>query len=184
MLVAKWNRLQSKKTSVPTAQHELFDFYLRLVSEGRVNNWDLVDTSAPYFGMYLIGKPDAIKLLESLARSEKLWERRVAIMFTFASIRASKLGKGPADFATTIQIAEILLNDKHDLIHKAVGWMLREVGNRDLAELRNFLSRFAAEMPRTMLRYSIEKLDAEERKAWLANASEFSNSSHKSVSAI
>lgn len=184
MLVAKWNRLQSKKTSVPTAQQELFDFYLRLVSEGRVNNWDLVDTSAPYFGMYLIGKPDAIKLLESLARSEKLWERRVAIMFTFASIRASKLGKGPADFAPTIQIAEILLHDKHDLIHKAVGWMLREVGNRDLAELRNFLSRFAAEMPRTMLRYSIEKLDAEERKAWLANASEFSNSSHKSVSAI
>lgn len=171
MLVAKWNKAQSKKTSAPSAQHELFDLYLRLVYEGRVNNWDLVDTSAPYFGMFLIGKPDAMELLESLARSEKLWERRVAIMFTFASIRASKIGLGPADFEPTIQIAEILLRDKHDLIHKAVGWMLREVGNRDLAELRNFLSRYAAEMPRTMLRYAIEKLDAEERKKWLGMAS-------------
>ncbi len=163
MLVAKW-----KKAKTDSAQQELFDFYLRLVHEGRVNNWDLVDTSAPYFGMYLIGKPDAMELLERLARSEKLWERRVAIMFTFASIRASKLGRGPADFGPTIQIAEILLHDRHDLIHKAVGWMLREVGNRDIAELQKFLSRYAAEMPRTMLRYSIEKLEAEERKTWLA----------------
>lgn len=165
MLVAKW-----KKAKSAAAQQELFDFYLRLVYEGRVNNWDLVDTSAPYFGMFLIGKPDAMELLESLARSEKLWERRVSIMFTFASIRASKLGMGPADFAPTIRISEILLHDKHDLIHKAVGWMLREVGNRDLAELRNFLSRYAAEMPRTMLRYAIEKLDADERKRWLGMA--------------
>jgi 3-methyladenine DNA glycosylase AlkD len=173
MLVAKWNKAQRKtgpSAQSAEAQQELFDFYLRLVYEGRVNNWDLVDTSAPYFGMYLIGKPDAMELLESLARSEKLWERRVSIMFSFASIRASKLGKGPADFAPTIHIAEILLHDKHDLIHKAVGWMLREVGNRDLAELRNFLSRYAAEMPRTMLRYAIEKLDAEERKTWLGAA--------------
>jgi 3-methyladenine DNA glycosylase AlkD len=168
MLVAKWKKAQSKKTSAPSAQQELFDFYLRLVYEGRVNNWDLVDTSAPYFGMFLIGKPDAMELLESLARSESLWERRVSIMFTFASIRASKIGRGPADFAPTIQIAEILLHDEHDLIHKAVGWMLREVGNRDLAELRNYLSRYAAEMPRTMLRYAIEKLDADERKQWLS----------------
>jgi 3-methyladenine DNA glycosylase AlkD len=167
MLVAKWNKAQSKKTSAPSAQQELFDLYLRLVYEGRVNNWDLVDTSAPYFGMFLIGKPDSMELLESLARSDKLWERRVSIMFTFASIRASKLGRGPADFEPTVKIAEILLHDKHDLIHKAVGWMLREVGNRDLAELRNFLSRYAAEMPRTMLRYSIERLDADERKKWL-----------------
>ncbi len=162
MLVAKW-----KKAKTDSAQQELFEFYLRLVYEGRVNNWDLVDTSAPYFGMYLVGKPDSMQLLESLARSEKLWERRVSIMFTFASIRASKLGKGPADFAPTIHIAEILLHDKHDLIHKAVGWMLREVGNRDVGELRNYLSRYAAVMPRTMLRYAIEKLDADERKKWL-----------------
>jgi 3-methyladenine DNA glycosylase AlkD len=174
MLVAKWKKAQSKKTSAPSAQQELFDFYLRLVYEGRVNNWDLVDTSAPYFGMFLIGKPDAMELLQSLASSENLWERRVSILFTFASIRASKLGVGaPADdFAPTIQIAEILLHDKHDLIHKAVGWMLREVGNRDLAELRNFLSRYAAEMPRTMLRYAIEKLDADERTKWLGMAAQ------------
>ena len=175
MLVAKWNKTQRKtgaSAQSADAQQELFDFYLRLVYEGRVNNWDLVDTSAPYFGMFLIGKPDAMELLESLARSEKLWERRVSIMFTFASIRASKLGAGAIkdDFAPTIRISEILLHDKHDLIHKAVGWMLREVGNRDLGELRNFLSRYAAEMPRTMLRYSIEKLDAEERKEWLGMA--------------
>jgi 3-methyladenine DNA glycosylase AlkD len=167
MLVAKW-----KKANTSAAQQELVDFYLRLVYEGRVNNWDLVDTSAPYFGMFLIGKPDALQLLESLARSESLWERRVAIMFTFASIRASNLGEGKRgaaadDFAPTIHIAEMLLHDKHDLIHKAVGWMLREVGNRNIAELRNFLSRFAAEMPRTMLRYSIEKLHDAERKSWL-----------------
>jgi 3-methyladenine DNA glycosylase AlkD len=171
MLVAKWKKAQRKtgpSAHSAEAQQELFDFYLRLVYEGRVNNWDLVDTSAPYFGMFLIGKPDALRLLESLARSESLWERRVSIMFTFASIRASKLGAAADDFAPTIHIAEMLLHDKHDLIHKAVGWMLREVGNRDPAELRNFLSRYAAEMPRTMLRYSIEKLDADERKKWLA----------------
>ena len=180
MLVAKWNKTQRKtgaSAQSADAQQEFFDFYLRLVYEGRVNNWDLVDTSAPYFGMFLIGKPDAMELLESLARSEKLWERRVSIMLTFASIRASKLGVGsagltPADFEPTIRISEILLHDKHDLIHKAVGWMLREVGNRDLAELRNFLSRYAAEMPRTMLRYAIEKLDADERKKWLGMAAQ------------
>ena len=176
MLVAKWKKITKsgrgrsagEVAAQLAAQQELFDFYLRLVYEGRVNNWDLVDTSAPYFGMYLVGKPDAMELLESLARSENLWERRVAIMFTFASTRAAVLKIGQTDFAPTLQIAEILLHDKHDLIHKAVGWMLREVGNRDAAELRNYLSRYAAEMPRTMLRYAIEKLDADERKKWLA----------------
>ena len=172
IMVGKWKKAISAKSSAPSAQQELFDLYLRLVYEGRVNNWDLVDTSAPYFGMFLIGKPDSMELLESLALSEKLWERRVSIMFTFAMIRSSKLGKGPDDFAPTLHIAEMLLHDKHDLIHKAVGWMLREVGNRDVAELRNFLSRFAAVMPRTMLRYAIEKLDAEERKIWMGKAAE------------
>ncbi len=162
MLVAKW-----KKAKTASAQQELFDFYLRLVYEGHVNNWDLVDTSEPYFGMYLVGKPDAMQLLESLARSEKLWERRVAIMFTFASTRAAVLKIGPADFEPTLHIAEMLVNDKHDLIHKATGWMLREVGNRDVAELRKFLTRYAGTMPRTMLRYAIEKLEPEERKKWL-----------------
>jgi 3-methyladenine DNA glycosylase AlkD len=177
IMVGKWKKANSAKSSAPSAQQELFDLYLRLVYEGRVNNWDLVDTSAPYFGMFLIGKPDSMELLESLARSEKLWERRVSIMFTFAMIRSSKLGKGPDDFAPTLHIAEMLLHDKHDLIHKAVGWMLREVGNRDVAELRNFLSRFAAVMPRTMLRYAIEKLDPEERKIWMGKAAEVAGGS-------
>jgi 3-methyladenine DNA glycosylase AlkD len=177
IMVGKWKKANSAKGSAPSAQQELFDLYLRLVYEGRVNNWDLVDTSAPYFGMFLIGKPDSMELLERLARSEKLWERRVSIMFTFAMIRSSKLGKGPDDFAPTLHIAEMLLHDKHDLIHKAVGWMLREVGNRDVAELRNFLSRFAAVMPRTMLRYAIEKLDAEERKVWMGKAAEVAGGS-------
>ncbi len=177
IMVGKWKKANSAKSSAPSAQQELFDLYLRLVYEGRVNNWDLVDTSAPYFGMFLIGKPDSMELLESLARSEKLWERRVSIMFTFATIRSSKLGKGPDDFAPTLHIAEMLLHDKHDLIHKAVGWMLREVGNRDVAELRNFLSRFAAVMPRTMLRYAIEKLDADERKIWMGKAAEVAGES-------
>ena len=163
MLVVKW-----KKAKTASAQQELFDFYLRLVYEGHVNNWDLVDTSAPYFGMYLVGKPDAMQLLESLALSEKLWERRVAIMFTFASTRAAVLKIGAADFEPTLHIAEMLVDDKHDLIHKATGWMLREVGNRDVAELRKFLTRFAGTMPRSMLRYAIEKLEPEERKKWLA----------------
>jgi 3-methyladenine DNA glycosylase AlkD len=172
ILVAKWKRATAKKTGTAEAQRELFDLYLRLVYEGRVNNWDLVDQSAPYFGMYLVGKPESLVLLESLAGSEKLWERRVSIMFTFASTRAAVLKIGPADFAPTLHIAEILLHDKHDLIHKAVGWMLREVGNRDVAELRNFLSRFAGVMPRTMLRYAIEKLDEPERKMWLGRAAQ------------
>jgi 3-methyladenine DNA glycosylase AlkD len=172
ILVAKWKRATAKKTGSAQAQKELFELYLRLVYEGHVNNWDLVDQSAPYFGMYLVGKPEALGLLESLARSEKLWERRVSIMFTFASTRAAVLKLGSADFAPTLHIAEILLHDKHDLIHKAVGWMLREVGNRDAGELRSFLSRFAAEMPRTMLRYAIEKLDEVERKVWLGKAAQ------------
>jgi 3-methyladenine DNA glycosylase AlkD len=168
LLVAKWKRVATGKNKSPDAQRELFELFLRLVYEGRVNNWDLVDQSAPYFGMYLVGKPESRELLESLAKSESLWQRRVSIMFTFASTRAAVLKIGPADFAPTLHIAEMLLQDKHDLIHKAVGWMLREVGNRDVAELRKFLSRFATVMPRTMLRYSIEKFDQAERKMWLA----------------
>jgi 3-methyladenine DNA glycosylase AlkD len=151
---------QFKRAKTPGAQQELFDHYLNLVYEGRVNNWDLVDATAPYLGAFLIGKPDAVTLLEKLARSEKLWERRVAIVFTFAFIRVGEVREA-------VHIAEMLLEDKHDLIHKASGWMLREVGKRDIAELRNFLSRFAATMPRTMLRYAIEKLDEPERKRWL-----------------
>jgi len=156
-----------KKTKAAGEQQEMFDHYLRLVHEGRVNNWDLVDASAPYFGMFLIGRPDSLQLLARLARSEQLWERRVAMLLTFAFIRADKIGFDAYDLGPTIHISELLLGDSHDLMHKAVGWMLREAGKRDVEVLREFLGRHAATMPRTALRYSIEKLDAEERKFWL-----------------
>ena len=159
---------QFKRAKTTEAQQEFFDHYLNLVYEGRVNNWDLVDATAPYLGAFLIGKPDALKLLTHLARSEKLWERRVAIIFTFAFIRVG-------EFKEALEIAEILNEDKHDLIHKAVGWMLREVAKEDIAELRKYLSRFAATMPRTALRYAIEKMDEPERKRWMAEKTKLPN---------
>lgn len=125
-----------------------------------INNWDLVDTSAPcILGPWLIDRDRS--LLRKLAKSGNLWERRIAILATFAFIRAH-------DFADTLDLAEILLRDEHDLMHKAVGWMLREVGNRDEAALRSFLDAHAPAMPRTMLRYAIEKLPAPDRARYLA----------------
>jgi len=163
-LVILIERFRRAKTEAARAEH--FQHYLDLVYEGRINNWDLVDVSAPYFGDWLIdanGVVDesSMKLLRSLADSEVLWERRVGIMFTFAFIRSGEL-------KPTYEISEQLLGDKHDLMHKAVGWMLREAGKKDVEKLRDFLSRYAATMPRTALRYAIEKFDEAERKRWLA----------------
>jgi len=126
-----------------------------------VNNWDLVDTSAdPILGGWLLEKPRA--LLDRFARSKHLWSRRVAIIATFRFIKHG-------ESRDTLRIARRLLADDHDLIHKAVGWMLREVGKRvSVADLRRFLSRHAQEMPRTMLRYAIEHFSAAERARWLA----------------
>lgn len=149
-----------KRAKTDRLRGELFDFYLDAALRGRVNNWDLVDVTAPTFGEYLVKHPRKTMIL-NLARSEVLWERRLAMMFTFANIRAH-------DFGVPQHIAMILLNDEHDLIHKAVGWMLREIGNRDIEVLRGFLAKYHTKMPRTMLRYAIEKLEPAERARWMA----------------
>jgi 3-methyladenine DNA glycosylase AlkD len=156
--------LQFQKTKDPKVQKQLFDFYLKLVKQGCVNNWDLVDATAPYLGQYLVDKPDAMKLLQQLIRSKNLWVQRVGVMFTAAFIRAG-------NNKPTLLLSEQLLDHPHDLIHKATGWMLREAGKRNIADLRGFLTDHADVMPRTMLRYSIEKLPESERKKWLAKKS-------------
>jgi 3-methyladenine DNA glycosylase AlkD len=136
----------------------IYNLYLR--NTAFINNWDLVDSSAPQIvGGFLADKPRAI--LNELARSDSLWERRIAIMATMYFI---KLGQ----FDDTLRLARVLLDDQEDLIHKAVGWMLREVGNRELAVEEAFLAETYQTMPRTMLRYAIEKFPEDKRKAYLA----------------
>lgn len=137
---------------------KIYELYLR--NTEYINNWDLVDTSAVHIvGSYLMDKDR--KVLYQLAESDSLWERRIAIMSTFHFIKNN-------DFRDTLLIAEKLLNDPHDLIHKAVGWMLREVGNRDLEEEEAFLQKHVHNMPRTMLRYAIEKFPEGKRQKYLA----------------
>ncbi|MBI4185712.1 DNA alkylation repair protein [Candidatus Berkelbacteria bacterium] len=131
-----------------------------VVHRARVNNWDLVDSSAPFLlGAWLLNHDRS--LLTTLARSTNLWDRRIAIVATHAFIRVGQ-------FEDTLRLASILLGDQHDLIHKAVGWMLREVGKRDEAVLRQFLNEHVAHMPRTMLRYALEKLPALDRHRYLS----------------
>jgi len=124
-----------------------------------INNWDLVDCSAQHIvGAYLF--PRNRKPLYRLVRSKSLWERRIGVMATFYFVKRG-------DFADTLKIAAILLGDEEDLLHKAVGWMLREVGKRNLGEEETFLTRYYTQMPRAMLRYAIEKLPEPERLAYL-----------------
>ncbi|MBT6735073.1 DNA alkylation repair protein [Candidatus Woesearchaeota archaeon] len=140
---------------------EIYEFYLKNLSN--INNWDLVDVSAPnIIGNYLYNQPKIIakKTLQTLAISKNLWKRRIAIVSTFFFIRQNR-------FEETIEITKILLKDKHDLIHKACGWMLREVGKRNQKVLESFLDENIKKMPRTMLRYSIEKFEEGKRKAYL-----------------
>ena len=151
----------AKKAKNKEEQEKIFNFYLRNVRLGRINNWDLVDvTCRDIIGDFLIEQDK--KILLNLAKSPKsnLWEKRIAIVSTWSFIR---LG----DFKTTIEISEILLNDQHDLIHKAVGWMLREVGKRDERVLLCFLNNHYKNMPRTMLRYSIEKLSKQKKEFYM-----------------
>ena len=155
--------LQFKATKSSEERKKIFDFYLKQVRAERVNNWDIVDVSAPWMGVYLLEVDDPIPLLMKFSKSKSLWQRRVSIILTFALIRAG-------DLEPTLLISEALLQDKEDLIHKAVGWMLRELGKKDVMLLRSFLANHSHEMPRTMLRYAIEKLPESERKRWLIDS--------------
>lgn len=147
---------RDKKTTAERRK-ELYDLYIR--RHDRINNWDLVDRSAPYVvGGYLVDKPRNI--LYKLARSKSLWERRTAIVSTFFFIR-----KG--DTEDTFKIAEILVNDKEDLIQKAVGGWIRAAGGKHPKKLIEFLDKYAATMPRTCLRYAIEKLDAKKKNYYM-----------------
>lgn len=145
------------KRSGETERKAIYDFYL--TQTARINNWDLVDLSAPYIvGEYLKDKPR--EDLYRLADSALLWDQRVAVVATIALIRNN-------DFIDILRLAELLLHHPHDLMQKAVGWMLREMGKRDKDLLLQFLDKYAREMPRTMLRYSIEKLTEEERRHYM-----------------
>lgn len=142
----------------PELREAIFRSYL--AHTPRVNNWDLVDSSAPYIvGAHLFGK--STKLLTTLARSPVVWERRIAMLATFHFLREGDPGE-------TLRLAVLLERDPHDLVHKAIGWMLRELGQRcGLDVLRAHLAAHAATLPRTALRYAIEKLDPRERRRWM-----------------
>ncbi len=150
---------QARNKKTPEARRkELFDLYMR--RHDRINNWDLVDRSAPYVvGGYLFDKPRDI--LYKLARSKNIWERRTAIVSTYYFVRKGEV-------ADTFKIAEMLLNDDQDLIHKATGGWLREAGKKDRQRLLSFLDKHAATMPRTALRYAIERLDKKQRNHYLS----------------
>jgi 3-methyladenine DNA glycosylase AlkD len=140
-------------------KEQIVKFYLEHIKQ--VNNWDLVDLSAPnILGAHLVDRDDRRRLLYKLAGSENVWERRIAIVATHHFIRNG-------DFSDTLKIAEMLLQDRHDLIHKAVGWMLREVGKRDAAAEEEFLVKHCSVMPRTMLRYAIERLSERKRRRYM-----------------
>jgi len=134
------------------------DFYLKNLKY--INNWDLIDLSSYHIlGVWLFDKKDR-KVLYKLAHSKDFWENRIAIVSTYVFIKNNS-------FEDTLKISEILLNHRHDLIHKAVGWMLREVGNRDLKTEELFLRKYYKQMPRTMLRYAIEKFPEAKRQRYL-----------------
>jgi len=154
ILVSKYGKADS------TNKEEIFNFYLK--NSCYINNWDLVDLSAPKIvGDYLAHKERST--LFKLAKSSSLWERRIAVLATAAFIRNN-------DFEDALAIVKLLLFDENDLIHKAVGWMLREIGKRDQELLEKFLDKYKSRMPRTMLRYSIEKFREEKRKYYLNNS--------------
>ena len=153
ILIGKYEKANEKEKA------EIFDFYLKNTKS--INNWDLVDLSAPKIvGDYLLDKFGERKVLYQFANSDDLWKKRIAVLATYAFIKTDQ-------FEDTLKIAKILLNDEHDLIHKAVGWMLRELGKKNQEKEEKFLKRYYQIMPRTMLRYAIEKFDKEKRDFYL-----------------
>ncbi len=156
-LLALLLMVQRYKRGEEVERRALYRHYL--ASTAMINNWDLVDSSAEHIvGGWLFKR--SRKPLYKLARSNSLWERRIAIMATFHFIKQGEFGE-------TLQLAQLLHDDNHDLIHKAVGWMLREVGNRDREIEETFLKQHYHSMPRTMLRYAIEKFPEKRRQAYL-----------------
>ena len=157
-LVALLILVNNFKEGVESKKEKIFDFYLR--NTYFVNNWDLVDLSADKIvGAYLLDRKDK-GILYKLANSENLWERRIAIVATFNFIKNGET-------KDTLKISKLLLGDGHDLIHKAVGWMLREIGKRSLEDEERFLRKHYKKMPRTMLRYAIERFSEEKRRIYL-----------------
>ena len=153
ILINQYKKADSK------LRKSIYRFYLKNIHA--VNNWDLVDISCHHIiGNYLLNKPKT--LLYDYSKSKDLWLRRISIISTFAFIRTDQ-------FPPTLTISHALLNDNHDLIHKAVGWMLREVGKKNQLILEKFLDKYVKKMPRTMLRYSIEKFDEPKRQYYLKN---------------
>lgn len=151
LLVGQFTRADEAK------QRQIYDMYIKNVRANRVNNWDIVDSSAPY----IVGAWVSDESLVTLAESESVWCRRVAVMTTFAYIKAG-------DPELSLQLSKRLLHDPHDLIQKAVGWMIREVGRRgNRAAQLAFLDAYAAEMPRTMLRYAIEHLEPVQKQRYM-----------------
>lgn len=151
MMVLKFNKAESKE------KEDIFNIYIENLNY--INNWDLVDLSAPYLvGPFLFDKTE--KLWE-LAKTSHLWSQRISVISTFYFIRQG-------NYQITLDLSEHFLTHKHDLIHKATGWMLREVGKRDIETLYKFLDKHHKIMPRTILRYSIEKLSEEKRKLYMS----------------
>ena len=152
---------QFERSRDDEVKQQLFNFYLSLYETGAINSWDLVDVSATRFGKYWASDPDRIQKLVERTKSENLWVQRSAVILTFPMI-------AEFDFDPTLEVARKLVYHPHDLIHKAVGWSLREVGKKEPTPLLGFLDEFASTMPRTALRYAIEKLPEQERQSWLA----------------
>jgi len=151
MLIARYQKTD------PRGKEEIYRVYLR--NTRYINNWDLVDITAPHIvGTFLMDKTR--EPLYKLARSSSVWERRIAILSTLHFIRNN-------EYDDTLKIAEILLGDSHDLIHKAAGWMLREVGKRDISREEAFLKKHCHRMPRTMLRYAIERFPEKKRQGYM-----------------